>query len=118
VTANRRVVEAFLAASRNGDFEALLEVLDPDVVFHGDGGATGPAVPREVTGARAVANLVLARGTPQAHLGRPAIVNGRPGAVVKFRSQVLAVVAMTIVDGRVTEMDLVIDPVKLRGVRV
>jgi RNA polymerase sigma-70 factor (ECF subfamily) len=118
LTAQRQVVEAFLAASRNGDFEALLEVLDPNVVFRGDRGATELPVPHEVIGAREVANLVLARGTPRAHLGRPAIVNGRPGAVVKFRSQVLAVVAMTIADGRITEMDLVVDPVKLRDVRV
>jgi RNA polymerase sigma-70 factor (ECF subfamily) len=118
LTAQRRVVEAFLAASRDGNFEALLDVLDPDVVFRGDGGATGPPVPRELTGAREVANLVLARGTPFAHLGRPAIVNGRPGAVVVLPDRVQSVVAFTIVDGRVTEMDLVVDPVKLRDVRV
>jgi RNA polymerase sigma-70 factor, ECF subfamily len=118
LSAQRRVVEAFLAASRNGDFEALLKVLDPDVVFHGDAGATGPSVPREVTGAERVASLVLARGTPTARFGRPAIVNGRPGAVVAFRGQTLAVVAFTIERDRVTEMDLIVDPVKLRDVRV
>ncbi len=118
VAAQRRVVEAFLAASRNGDFEALLEVLDPGVVFRVDVGATRLPVPRELTGAPAVAKLVLARGTPFAHLGRPAIVNGRPGAVVVLPDRVQSVVAFTIVDGRVTEMDLLIDPVKLRDVRV
>lgn len=118
VSAQRRVVEAFLAASRNGDFEALLEVLDPDVVFHGDAGTTGPAVPQVLTGAERVANLVLARGTPNARFGRPAIVNGRPGAVVAFRGQVLAVVAFKIERERVTEMDLIVDPARLRDVRV
>ena len=118
VAEQRRVVEAFLAASRNGDFEALVKVLDPDVVFRGDGGATGPPVPRELTGAPAVARLVLARGTPFAHLGRPAIVNGRPGAVVVLADRVQSVVTFAIVNGRVTEMNLVIDPVKLRDVRV
>ena len=54
----------------------------PDVVFRGEGGVGGPPVPEEVRGAEDVAHLVLARGTPTAPLGRPAIVNGRPGAVV------------------------------------
>ncbi len=114
----REVVEAFLDASRNGDFEALLEVLDPDVVFRGEGGARGPEVPAQVRGAPEVARFVLARGTPQAHLGRPAVVEGRPGAVVAFRDQVLALLALTIDGGRVTEIDLLVDPDRLRNVRV
>jgi RNA polymerase sigma-70 factor (ECF subfamily) len=110
------VVEAFLNASRNGDFEGLLAVLDPDVVFRGHGGVTGPRVPAEVRGAEDVAQLVLARG--QARLGRPAIVDGRPGVVVVFRDQVLALLALTIVGNRVSEMHLLVDPDRLRGVRV
>jgi RNA polymerase sigma-70 factor (ECF subfamily) len=109
----RKVVEAFLKASRNGDFEALLEVLDPDVVFRGDAGAGGPPVPAEVRGAEKVARLVLARGTPSAPLGRPAIVNGRPGAAVVAGDRVLAVVAFTLDGDRVTEMDLLVDPDRL-----
>ena len=114
----RRVVEAFLAASRNGDFEALLAVLDPDVVFRGDAGTSGPPVPAELRGAERVANLVLARGTPAAPHGRPAIVNGRPGAVVVLADRVASVVAFTIRSGRVVEMDLLVDPDRLRGVRL
>jgi RNA polymerase sigma factor (sigma-70 family) len=114
----RRVVEAFLAASRNGDFEALLEVLDPDVVFRAEAGDAGPLVPPSVHGAEDVARLVLARGTPFAPLGRPAIVNGRPGAVVVLPDRVASVVAFTIVGDRVTAMDLLVDPVKLGNVRV
>ena len=114
----RRVVEAFLAASRNGDFEALLAVLDPDVVFRGEGGTAGPRVPAGLRGAEAVANLVLARGTPMAPFGRPAIVNGRPGAVVVVPDRVAAVVAFTVSGGRVVELDLLVDPDKLRGVQV
>jgi RNA polymerase sigma factor (sigma-70 family) len=114
----RKVVEAFLAASRNGDFEALLEVLDPDVVFRVEAGDTGPLVPASVRGAEDVAGIVLERGTPFAHLGRPAIVNGRPGAFVAFPDRVVSLVAFTIVGDRVTEMDLLVDPVKLRHVRV
>ena len=114
----RKVVEAFLAASRDGDFDALLEVLDPDVVFRGEGGTTGPPVPGELIGSERVARLVLARGTPSAPLGRPAIVNGRAGAYVAVPNRVLALVAFTIVGDRVTEMDLLVDPVKLERVRV
>jgi len=114
----RRVVEAFLAASRNGDFDALLEVLDPDVVFRGEAGTTGPPVPTEVVGSERVAKLVLARGTPSAPLGRPAIVNGRAGAYVALPDRVLALVAFTIVGDRVTEMDLLVDPVRLERVLV
>jgi len=114
----RKVVEAFLAASRNGDFEALLEVLDPDVVFRAEAGATGPSVPASVHGAASVAGLVLERGTPFAHLGRPAVVNGRPGAFVALPDRVVSIVAFTIVGDRVTEMDLLVDPAKLQHVRV
>ena len=77
----RAVVEAFLEASRAGDFEALLEVLDPGVVFRADAGTSGPPVPAQLKGARDVAGIVDC-GTPVARFGRPAMVNGRAGAVV------------------------------------
>lgn len=93
-------------------------MLDPDVVFRAESGATGPLVPASVRGAEEVATAVLTRGRPFAHLGRPAIVNGRPGAVVAFPDRVVSLVAFTIVGDRVTEMDLLVDPVKLRQVRV
>ena len=114
----RKVVEAFLAASRNGDFEALLEVLDPDVVFRAEAGPAGPLVPASLRGAEDVATLVLERGTPFAHLGRPAVVNGRPGAFVALPDRVVSLVAFTVVGDRVTEMDLLVDPVKLQRVRL
>src|SRR5947209_4443705 len=75
----RDVIDAFLAASRNGDFHALLEVLDPDVVMRVDQGPVG--VRTELRGATDVARMVLAQGTPRARFGRPAIVNGAPGVV-------------------------------------
>jgi RNA polymerase sigma-70 factor (ECF subfamily) len=118
VVEQRRVVEAFLKAAREGDFEALLEVLDPDVVFRADSGKTGPRAPQFVQGSREVAQVVVERGTPVARFGRPAIVNGRPGVVNAVGDRVLAVMACTIVDGRMTEMDLVLDPEKLARVRV
>jgi RNA polymerase sigma-70 factor, ECF subfamily len=118
LAAQRRVVEAFLEASRNGDFEALLAVLAPGVVFRGEAGASGPPVPAEVRGAENVARLVLARGTPMAPYGRPAIVEGRPGAVVVLGERVAAVVAFSIEGGRVAEMRLLVDPARLHGLRV
>jgi RNA polymerase sigma factor (sigma-70 family) len=117
VAHQRNVVDAFLAASRDGDFDALLEVLDPDVVFRAEAGPTGPPVPALLRGADDVANAVLTRGRPFAHLGRPAIVNGRPGAFVAFPDRVVSLVAFTIVGDRVTELDLLVDPVKLQRVR-
>src|SRR5947209_15183117 len=118
LAAERRVVEAFLEASRNGDFEALVSVLDPDVVFRGDAGVSGPVVPAEVRGANNVARIVLARGTPMAPYGRPAIIDGRPGAVVVLGGRVAALVAFGIEGGRVVEMDLLVDPARLATLRV
>jgi RNA polymerase sigma-70 factor (ECF subfamily) len=114
----RNVVEAFLEASRNGDFEALVSVLDPEVVFRGDAGRTPIPVPAEVRGAEQVASVVLERGRPFARFGRAAIVEGKPGIVAVLPDRIRAVVAMTIVGGRVREMNLLVDPEKLSRVRL
>jgi RNA polymerase sigma-70 factor, ECF subfamily len=111
----RRVIDAFLAASREGDFEALLEVLDPEVVMRVDQGRLGPAFERR--GAGDVAQLVLAQGSPRAPLARPAIVNGAPGVVVARGEHVIAVAAFTIADGRITGLNVIADPDKLARVR-
>ena len=111
----RKVVDAFLAASRNGDFEALLEVLDPDVVFRVDRGQLGVTGPRIVTGAEKVARQVLSRGSRFAPFGRPAIVNGNAGVVVAPTGSPIAVVGFTVAEGRIVEIDVIADPEKLRG---
>jgi RNA polymerase sigma-70 factor (ECF subfamily) len=111
----RRVVDAFLAASRDGDFEALVEILDPDVVFRIDGGGVPPRARPPVVGAEAVARQVLARGSGFAPYARPAIVNGTAGLVVSPGPVPIAVVGFTVVGGRIAEIDLVADPEKLRG---
>jgi RNA polymerase sigma factor (sigma-70 family) len=98
----RRVVDAFLAASRAGDFEALLEVLDPDVVFRADNRPP-------VVGAAPVAQRVLARGMRLAPFGRPAVVNGAAGVVVVVNDRPVAVVGFTVAGGRVVELDLITD---------
>jgi RNA polymerase sigma-70 factor, ECF subfamily len=114
----REVVEAFLRASREGDFEGLMAVLDPDVVFRADAGRSPIPVPVELRGADRVASRVLERGRPFARFGRPAIVEGKAGIVAVLPDRIQAVVAMTIVAGRVTEMNLLVDPEKLARVRI
>jgi hypothetical protein len=111
----RRVVDAFLAASRAGDFDALLEVLDPDVVFRIDAGGVAPRARPPVVGAEAVARQVLARGSRLAPFARPAIVNGGAGAVVLVDGRPFAVVGFTVSNGLIAAIDLVADPAKLRG---
>jgi RNA polymerase sigma-70 factor (ECF subfamily) len=117
LASQREVVDAFLAASRAGDFEALLAVLDPEVVFRVDAG-TGPLARPAVIGAKAVAQQVLSRGTRFAPLARPAIVNGAAGVIVSPPRGPLAVVGFTVARGRVLAIDLIIDPEKLRSVGV
>jgi len=100
----RKVVDAFLAASRAGDFEALVEVLDPDVVFRLD---LAPAGRREVHGAEDVANMVLARGARFAPHARPAVVNGMAGVIVDTPEGRHNVVGFHVVDGRIRSIDLI-----------
>ena len=111
----REIVEAFLAASRAGDFEALLDVLDPEVVFRMDRGATSVLGQGPITGAEAVARQILARGTPLAPLARPAIVNGAAGVVVGRPGNPIAVVGFTVAGGKIVAIDLIADRDKLRG---
>jgi RNA polymerase sigma factor (sigma-70 family) len=107
----RRVVDAFLAAAREGDFDALLEVLDPEVVLRRDVAPLGGA--GEVRGARAVAGQALAYSRLGA-LMRPAIVNGVAGAVGILDGKPFAVGAFTVRGGKIVEIDIVADPERLR----
>jgi RNA polymerase sigma factor (sigma-70 family) len=116
LAAQRRVVEAFLAASRSGDFEALLAVLDPEVSFKLDAGKDSPLARPPLVGAERVAREVLARGRPFAPFGRPAIVNGAVGVVVGSPERPFAIAGCTISGGRIVELDLIIDPEKLAAV--
>lgn len=112
----RRVVDAFLAAARAGDFEGLLEVLDPDVVMRGDGRAPGfRRLP--MFGAQAVAREIASGARRFAHLARPAMVNGAAGVVAQHPGRPpIAVVGFTVSGGRIVAIDLIADPAKLRGV--
>ncbi|HEX6762973.1 MAG TPA: RNA polymerase sigma factor SigJ [Gaiellaceae bacterium] len=115
----REVVDAFLAAARNGDIEALVEVLDPGVVFRADRGRIAVAgAPPVVTGAAAVAEQVLARAPRFAGYARPAVVNGSAGLIVIPRDRPIAVIGFTIAQDQIVEIDLVADPDKLRALRI
>ncbi len=107
----REVVGAFLAASRAGDFEALVAVLDPDIVLRVDGGVRNAALSKLVRGAATVAAqaLTFSRFSP---LARPALVNGAPG-LVTASPEWQAVMGMTIRAGRIVEIDILVDPERL-----
>ncbi|MFL5942096.1 MAG: RNA polymerase sigma factor SigJ [Gaiellaceae bacterium] len=112
----RMVVDAFLAAARDGDFEGLVAVLDPEVIFRADRGRLAVAGERPVvSGARAVAEQILARAPRFIHFARPATVNGAAGLVVVPRDRPIAVIGFTIAQERIVEIDLVADPDKLGG---
>ncbi len=114
----RRIVSAFLAASRAGDFEALLEVLDPEVVFRMDAGRDHPLARPPIVGAEKVANEVMARGRPFAPQGRLALVNGAIGMLVGPADAPIAVAGCTIANGRIVALDLIIDRQKLAGLDI
>lgn len=109
LASQQEIVDAFLAASRNGDFEGLLAVLDPDVVVLADDAAARLGGARELRGAGAVARAFMGR----AQAARTALVNGAVGAVVAPRGRLLMVVRFTIADGRIAEIDAVADPERL-----
>jgi RNA polymerase sigma factor (sigma-70 family) len=117
--AQRRVVEAFLAAAREGNFDALLGVLDPAVVRRADPAALPPGAPRELRGAEAVAKGALAgaRRAPSAP-GARALINGQVGVVVAPRGRLTMAMQFEIRDGRITAIDVVAEPDRLRGLDV
>jgi RNA polymerase sigma factor (sigma-70 family) len=105
----REVVDAFLAAGREGDFEALVAVLDPDIVLRADFGA---GVTQELRGASAVAG----QAQMYSRLGlviHPALINGAVGAVVTRDGRPFSVGAITVRDGKIVEMDWLADPERL-----
>jgi RNA polymerase sigma factor (sigma-70 family) len=113
LTRQRKVVDAFLDAARRGDFEALLAVLDPEVVLRVDRGAILPEAPGEFRGAPAVLEQVRSFAR-LAQSARPALVNGAAGFVVAPRGRPVAVAGFTVAHGRIIEIDLLADPARLR----
>jgi RNA polymerase sigma-70 factor (ECF subfamily) len=114
-------VDAFLAASRNGDLEALLGVLDPNAVLRADEVAVQTAeaakwaeLPREVRGARVVGETLKGR----ARGVRPALIDTLPGAALAVRGRTVAVWALVIEDEKIVEIELLMDPQRLAQLEV
>ncbi len=112
ITRQREVVDAFFSAARDGDFGALVAVLDPDVVLRSDGGPKRPDASVVVRGAETVAGraLTFAHLSPFA---RPALVNGSAGVVVAPGGRAVSVMAFTVRNGKVAAIDALVDPDRL-----
>jgi RNA polymerase sigma factor (sigma-70 family) len=104
------VVEAFLAAARDGEFEALLAVLDPDIVERVE---TGSGTIVEVHGALNVARRAMAASQREGLVGGAALINGAPGWVSVLDGELYAIAALTVHNGRITTMDILLDPARL-----
>lgn len=114
-TARRnQVVEAFLAAARGGDFEALLTVLDPEVVLRADRIAVQMGSPPELRGAAAVANIFKGR----AQAARPALVDGAPGVAVIFGGRLRIVLRLSFVGNRIAAIEAFADPERVQRFEV
>jgi RNA polymerase sigma factor (sigma-70 family) len=108
----RKVVDAFFAAAHHGDLDALVAVLDPDVVLRSDGGTAHPEASGVLHGAAAVAGRALMVAQPSA-LKRPALVNGAAGVVITLGDQPVAVMGFTVSRGKIAEIDVIINPERL-----
>ncbi|MEU8546607.1 RNA polymerase sigma factor SigJ [Streptomyces roseoverticillatus] len=109
----RAAVDAFFAAARDGDFEALVSVLDPDVVLRSDGGTARTGLSVIVQGARTVAAQATSWGK-LSPFARPALINGVAGVVVVPQKQPVSVMAFTVVDGKIVAIEVLADPERLR----
>jgi RNA polymerase sigma factor (sigma-70 family) len=112
-TRQREVMEAFFAAARNGDFEALLAVLDPDVVLRADGGPDRPLASHVIRGAREVASRAVLFSRPGAEL-RPALVDGVVGVVVFVDGEPVSIMSFTVSQERITAIEALSDPARIR----
>ncbi len=113
LTRQREVVNAFFAASRDGDFDALVAVLDPEIVLRSDGGLARSSLTFEIRGAREVAQqaLLSRRLSP---FVRRALINGAAGVVVTANGRALFVMAFTVVGGKIVAIDVLADPDRLQ----
>jgi RNA polymerase sigma factor (sigma-70 family) len=114
LTCQREVVDAFLTAARGGDLDALLAVLDPEVVVRADRGAVPAGAPKEIRGARAVAEQALTF-SQLVHSARPALVKGAAGIVSWLpNGQPFSVMGFTVRREKIVEIDILADPARLR----
>ncbi|HLH90618.1 MAG TPA: sigma-70 family RNA polymerase sigma factor [Xanthobacteraceae bacterium] len=114
VARQREVVDAFFAAARDGRFEDLVSLLDPQAVLRTDGGAARPQVTTLLLGASAIAQRALQFARP-AESFRPVLVNGAAGVVVLSHGVPFSVMSFTIVGRKIVEIDTIADPERLRA---
>lgn len=114
----RQLVDAFLAAARAGNFNALVAVLDPEVIFRVDGGGVAPPAREPIVGAAAVAHEAIAFGQAMAQFARAALVNGTPGLVIAPSGSPSAIISFTTHNDRIVAIDAIADPAKLGAVRL
>jgi RNA polymerase sigma-70 factor (ECF subfamily) len=105
----RQVVEAFFAAARGGDFDTLVAMLHPDVVLRADFSPRRPGASAVIHGPAAVARRARLGANPAADL-HPALVNGAAGVVITLRGRPYAVMAFTVSEGQIVEIDVIADP--------
>jgi len=120
LAASREVVGAFLAASREGSFDALLAVLDPDIVVRSDRAAVSRGAAREIRGAQAVARVARAARHLLGHprFAQLVLVDGAVGIVVAPRGRLLLLLRLTIRGGKIAEIEAVADPAHLHQLRL
>jgi RNA polymerase sigma-70 factor (ECF subfamily) len=116
VARQRRVVDAFLSAARSGDFDALVDLLAPDVVLRFD---LGPDLAHKaLVGAESVAQHVLATAPRFISFANPVLVNGSAGALFGSRDEPISVLGFTVVNGRIAALDLIVDAAKLQHLSI
>jgi RNA polymerase sigma-70 factor (ECF subfamily) len=108
----RAIVNAFFAAARAGDFDRLMELLDPDVVIRADGGAARPGASVVMRGAAQIARATIATASPHADF-TPVLVNGVAGMLITFRGRPVSLIAVTVTGSRITAMDGITDTGRL-----
>ena len=108
----RRVVDAFFAAARNGDLAGLVGVLDPDAMLRADGGPARPEVSAALRGAAGGAGRAAMFSRPGVVVS-PVLVNGTAGAIVTAGGRLVSVMGFAIADDRIAEIDILLDPVRL-----
>lgn len=112
IARQREVVDAFFAAAHKGDFDALVAVLDPDVVLRSDGGTAHPDLSMVLRGAATVAGQTLSIAQPSVPK-QPVLVNGAAGVIVTLGGQLVGVLGFTVSRGKIVEIDAILDPDRL-----
>jgi len=113
----RAIVDAFFTAAREGDFDRLMELLDPDVVIRADGGPARPGASVVMRGAARIARATIATASPLADF-TPVLVNGVAGMLITVRGRPVSLIAVTVTGSRITALDGITDLDRLARLRL